>query len=341
MAQESVQSLMEAFAQETPAAEPAEPSAPTAEPETLQSEDNSEPSGETQDGQLNLLDGEGEGAEEPAEQTVDPAKEKRKFKYKYNGEEFEEELTEDEIAYRVSKYRGAEEKFREAAEDRKEMQKVKVELDKKYDAVMKAKEDPIGYLKELGLDFDKLSTEHVTKLFELESMTPEQKEAYEAKKELAELKKKNAENQKTREQAEADAQVAKEIDQYNKRTISILDAFNLPKDRNTALRVIDEFKNDFYYETQAKQKGEYFQPRSDEEIAKAVRDNYSNEMTGYIGSLDGEDLLNTLGKDTVSKVIDAYMKGREKPKVTIGDKPVRKKKEKKIVGSLDEAFSED
>jgi hypothetical protein len=126
--------------------------------------------------------------EEPAKETPTPKK------YKLKIYDNEEEYSEEDVLKMAQKTRAADFKFQKAAE-----------LDKARAAWLEAaKKDPWVIFKELGVDPDELAESRLKEKLRLQLMSPEQKEAYEAKMERDALKKRLEETEaKTKEEKEA------------------------------------------------------------------------------------------------------------------------------------------
>lgn len=184
------------------------------------------------------------GTEEKKEQKVEPKAEKKEeegnteekketkeepktVKYKVDGEEVEVDLKD--VPTLLAKAAGADKRFQEAAQIRKEA----------TEFVQYLKKSPIEALKRAGVDFEQLAIDHVHELIRLEQMTPEQKEAYQLRKENETFKQKEArekEEREAREKAELEEiqrqETEKAIESYERDIISVFEANpELPKNR--------------------------------------------------------------------------------------------------------------
>ena len=115
---------------------------------------------------------------------------RRKFKFKVDGAEVEEELSDTDVHVRLQKAMAVEKRFQEVANQRKQIE----------EALKTIKSDPAKALKELaGIDLDEWAEQRLTERYQ-EAMMPEEQ------RELAALKKKIADYEAREEEAKAAAQ---------------------------------------------------------------------------------------------------------------------------------------
>ena len=162
---------------------------------------------------------------EPAPSTV---------KYKVDGEEFEVDIKD--VPTLLSKAAGADKRFQEAANIRSEA--------KEFITYMKT--NPLKALEKLGVDFEQMAIDHVHELIKVEKMTPEQKEAYDIKKENERLKAEKEESE-SKSKAQREAEERRQLEEATiqaQQTIEseIIDVFesnpDLPRNRAVADRFI-------------------------------------------------------------------------------------------------------
>ena len=254
------------------------PYTPSEEPEQLEPVLESEPALLETEAEENQV--EESQAEESPEQ-----EQKERFEFDYNGEKIVEELSREEINKRIAKYRAAEEKMKENSETEKQLKKTMEEVQKKYEAIMNFKANPIEAAKQLGLDFDSLSKEHVLSQFEYDQMTQEQKDAYDAKKKLQEYQNKERiwkEEEEKRIQQEEDR---KALNHYQQWATKLVKEAGLPENEYNKGRFFAEFNKD-------RLENNF---RKDEEILQSVKDNFRKDITTNIESLKDEEVVKTLG----------------------------------------------
>lgn len=158
-----------------------------------------------------------ESAELPKDATPGAPQPQEKKKYKLKVYENEEEYDEDEVLKMAQKVRAADFKFQKAAE-----------LDKARAAWLESvKGNPWDVFDKLGLDADELAERRLAEKLRLQMMSPEQKEAYEAKLERDRLKKQLEETERARKE-EKESLEKDEYERLKSQYAQELDS-NLPK----------------------------------------------------------------------------------------------------------------
>lgn len=164
--------------------------------------------------------GEPSSGEQSDKQQVQDAVNKEIQKWILKGNKGEQiEISDiNELVQRAQKGLGAELKFQEAAEIKKEAAQLVEMLSK----------DPLGLLEELGIDTVKLSQEKLAKLFEEQQKSPEQKQREQELKELEEARSRLKQIEEEKRQAEYKALVAEEERKLEEGMLGALQKNNLP-----------------------------------------------------------------------------------------------------------------
>jgi hypothetical protein len=209
----------------------------------------------------------------------------RKLKLKVDQNEVE--MSESEVIALAQKGQGAEKRFQEAAQMRKEAEAV----------VKFLRENPREAMKQFGIDVRKFSEDVLMEHLTEQSLTPEQKKQRDTDTELKKYRdREKAETE--RQQKELTAKQEQELVQHYTKTFSeALEASGLPKTNETVARMAR-------YQQQANRKG-YEVPPAD--LAKLVRSDYEAEQKALYSNLDGDKLMEVLGKDIVSKLSKAQI----------------------------------
>ena len=181
-------------------------------------------------------------APEPAKAKAQPAPtaaEKKIWKLKADGEEFEFDASNEEaIKQEIMKARGANKRFEEAAKARKEADAQRKEAEEAF-AMLK---DPAQLKKlladpRISVDFKKLAEEFVWEQIQEQSLTPEQRKQKELERELAKYKEQEQETLTKKEAAEAAQLQAHYESDYEQRIISALESGGIPKTRGAVRRM--------------------------------------------------------------------------------------------------------
>ncbi len=212
----------------------------------------------------------------------------RKLKLKVNGREME--LEEGEVVRRAQLASAADEKFREAAEMRKQAEQF-------FKALL---EDPKAVLMHPDIrdriNFRALAEEYLGAELQKEMMTPEQRELEELrqyKKQQDDARQRSEQEQLTRTQQEEMTRLQQRAAQeYDKKITEVLAQSDLPKTAYTVKRVAELLHG-------ALQKG------YDLDIQTAVdmvREGYMTDVQALVGGLEGESLVKLLGGDIVKRL---------------------------------------
>ena len=220
-----------------------------------------------------------------------------------------EGVTEDErqaLIRTVQRGEGADHSFREASMMR----------DQILGMIQSIKGNPREGLHKLlshpgiGLDLKQVAQEILAQDFELEAMTPEQRELHELRKERDALK-----SQREQEQQQADTQrEAAFRSEYaanlQKQIIGALQEADLPTDVSTVRRIGSYLRQDMQrrsaMDPNDPRRAIALEPR---DVIPLVREDYQNEHQLFVSKLKGKQLIDYLG-DAVLKEIRAYDVGQ-------------------------------
>lgn len=179
---------------------------------------------------------------------------------------------------------GANEKFAQAAENRKKAEAI-IDLFQK---------DPAKAMKALGHDVRKLAEDYLYNEAQKHMMTPEQKQKAEIMEEIQRLKA-EAEDLKKNQQDEriSQLQAKYEVD-IQTDIIGAIDKYKLPKNPKTVARMAE-------YMASALENGYEL---TAQDIAPRVRMDLEEEHKSLFNHYDVEDLLKLLGNDQLKKIRD-------------------------------------
>ena len=229
-----------------------------------------------------------------------------------------EMITESELVTRASKVSGSDKRFEEAASVRKQQQAFLDQL----------KSDPMAVLSDSRIDIDRKALAEKWLMDELERESQDPRDAR-----LKEYETKEAEAAKQEEQRvvqEKQAEFQRQIDQKKTEVADVIhkamENTKLSKNPQIASQVLREMA---MYMRSAKQQGVDLTP---DELVQHVE---SSRYTGYhtlANSLEGEELIDFLGKDVIKKIRSADLKRLRgkgaKPKSPSSSQPSTKKREK-------------
>ncbi len=242
---------------------------------------------------------------EPAVETPAQAA-KRKYKQKVDGQEFEEELDDNEITARLQKGRAAEKRMQEAAQARKAF----------AEATEAWKKDPWTASKDLGIDLEALAEERVAekwrKKLEEGRLSPEEKAKRDYESQL-QAAKQEAEQARKELSAKLEAEMdAKVFEETQSKFLSALQAEGVPKSYE-AMKEMARL---------AKLNLKHGLDLTEAQLAAEVRNSLNGEKEkfhkGHLNVLDGDALLSHLGDPIVKKVVKAAL---AKMKAPVAQKP--------------------
>lgn len=220
------------------------------------------------------------------EQVHPPASVKKKFKYKADGAEIEEELDDSEITNRLSLAKAAQKRMQEASTTKKQVESF----------VKALKEDPMSVLSDpkiMGNEkFQEIAEAFLAKRLQEQLLTPEERAQAEKDERLSKYEKAEKERAAAAEKAQAEQLEAKYRDQYEKTIISALEASTLPKTPFTVKRMAELMQKNI-------QHGLDLEPN---QLAQMVKEDYQAELRGVIGSAGPEQLLAMFGEDIANKI---------------------------------------
>jgi hypothetical protein len=260
------------------------------DPFDFSDEDEIKAEGENEDTETDTDDETEEESDETKEETEEEKDGVEKHTLKVLGEKLE--LTLDELKQLASKGKGADQKFHQAAESRRKIEEVFKALE----------ENPFATLGKMGKNVKEMAEDFLMKEYELDSMTPEQKETYKMKQEFEEMKRR--ENETVRQTKEREAQEAAEkarVDLEEKFT-SGLTEHGLPANDVTLSKMAYHMESVLNYNKEQKNQG-LPEIRVDvSKMAEMVAESLVEENKRIVNELTPEKLEQMYGKDFVKKL---------------------------------------
>ncbi|WP_374028328.1 hypothetical protein ACES2J_08325 [Bdellovibrio bacteriovorus] len=222
-------------------------------------------------------------------QQVPKVSNKRKYKYKVDGQDIEEEIdldNEEEIKRRLSLSKAAYKRMEAAAKTQKQAEQF----------VRMLQQDPVAVLSNphiMGQEkFREIAEQFLAKQLEDQMMTPEEK----YRRGMEEKLKKYEDQEREAKQRAEEEQMVKLQEHYQQdyeqKIIKGLQSQGLPKTAKTVRRMA---------ELMAKS-AEHDIDLSPEHLAEIVRQDYINEMKEMFGASEGDTLLNLLGDEVGNKI---------------------------------------
>lgn len=223
----------------------------------------------------------------PANSSPKPAvAEKKKFKYKADGAEVEEELDDAEIGSRLSLAKAAQKRMQEAANVQRQTKAF-------YEALQK---DPLSVLtdpKVMGSDkFQQLAEQFLSKKLAEQMLTPEERAQQEKDARLSKYEQEEAKRNEEANQAKARQLEEHYARQYEQTIMTALQSSSLPKNPFTVKRMAELMQKNI-------QHGLDLEPA---QLAQLVKEDYQSELKALIGNADPEAILGMFGEDLSNKI---------------------------------------
>lgn len=215
-----------------------------------------------------------------------PKVEKKKFKYKADGAEVEEELDEAEISNRLSLAKAAQKRMQEAANVQRQTKAF-------YEALQK---DPLSVLtdpKVMGSEkFQQLAEKFLSQKLAEQMLTPEERAMREKEERLAKYEQEEARRNEEANQAKARQLEEHYARQYEQTIITALQSSNLPKNPFTVKRMAERMQKNI-------QHGLDMEPA---QLAQLVKEDYQSELKALVGNADPEAILGIFGEELSNKI---------------------------------------
>ncbi len=225
------------------------------------------------------------------------AAEKKIWKLKADGEEFDFDATDEEnIKREIMKARGADKRFDSAAAMKKQAETF-FEMIKNPDSLKKVLADP-----RVNVDLKKLAKDLIWEEMETERLNlPENKAEKDQREKDRELENYRSEKSKADEKKASEDRRERETrweSEYEKKIISALEIKGVHKNENTVKQMA-------YYLEKAIENGHDLSP---EDIASLVKSETSSTLRSYADALNEDQFLEFLGEHNAEKLRKADLK---------------------------------
>lgn len=224
--------------------------------------------------------------------------ERKVWKLKADGEEFEFDATDEEAVKReIMKSRGADKRFKEAAAFRQQAETFFSML-KDPAQLEKVLADP-----RIGVDVKKWAEEYVWKQIEESQLTPEQKAQRDKDRDYERLKRQEDDEKLTKVEREKQQRQAGYESNYEKTIMKALELKGVPKDQYTVMKMAD-------YMIAAVKKGYDLSP---DEVADLVKQDNAHYFKAHTSEMNEDQFLEFLGEQSAEKLRKADLKRLRSP----------------------------
>ena len=232
---------------------------------------------------------------EPKEKAEDEEKKdasKPFLKIKANGEEHE--LSEEQAKVLAQKGLAADEKFKEAAQIRKQTEAL----------IKQLKEDPIAVLQHphVGLDFRKIAEEYLYEIYEFEAKPELERKAIEAERRLAKYEAEEKARKEREEQAKIENATKFYVEKFRREIDAELDASGIADRMWATQRAVHYLKEALGKGVKATAK----------DVMQFVQQDYQEFRTRSVENMTPEQILAFLGEEKIAKVKKYQLDQRKK-----------------------------
>lgn len=220
--------------------------------------------------------------------------EKKIWKLKVDGEEFDFDASDDEAVKReIMKSRGADKRFESAAQIKKQADQIKQQAEtflsmlKDPASLRKVLEDP-----RIGVDVKKFAQDYVWEQIQEEKMSPEEKAQRERDRKYEELLREKEERTTSEKQQEKLQKQVVYENSYEEKITRALEIGGLPKTHGTVERMADYLKKAIKHNIDL----------SPEELVNQVRRDYSTDIDAILEHIPEERIIELLGEKAAAKI---------------------------------------
>lgn len=235
-----------------------------------------------------------EAAQDKVEQTNEAQAivERRKYKYKVDGKEVEEELSDDDVKKHLSMSRAAYKRMQEAASEKKQAQEFVKMLRENPEHVLN-NEQIMGSKK-----FREIAEQYLSKQLQEEMLSPEEKHKREMESKLKQYEETEKQQRQQAEAKQMEQLQAHYAQDYEQKIMTGLQSQNIPKTPRTVKRMAELMSKNLQYSLE-------LEPQ---QLAEIVKQDYIKEIQELFGATESDALLNLLGDGVSNKIRQADLK---------------------------------
>jgi hypothetical protein len=250
------------------------------------SEENS--SNESMSDNSNSITGSEENTEnqEAVNEHAQPVSTKKKYKYKSDGQDYEEEYDDESISRQLSLAKAAQKRMNEASFTRKQAESF----------IHALQNDPMSVLQDpriMGNDkFRQIAEQFLSKQLEDQLLSPEEKNQRDREAKLKKYEDQEKETTTKAEQAKLQQLEDHYSQEYQKTIMEALNTSSLPKNTFTVKRMASLMQKNL----------EHGLDLPAQALAQIVKEDYQRELVSLIGGADASQILSMFGEETVNKL---------------------------------------
>lgn len=229
-----------------------------------------------------------ESIEENSEVTtpIEPVSSKRKYKFKSDGQEFEEEYDDESITRQLSLAKAAQKRMNEASATRKQAETF----------IQMLQNDPMKVLNDDRImgsaKFREIAEQFLSKQLEDQLLSPEERTQRDREAKLKKYEDDEKEAMTKAEQAKLQQLEEHYSNEYQKTIMEALNSSSLPKNAFTVKRMASLMQKNLEHGLELPAQA----------LAQMVKEDYQRELTSLIGGADASQILAMFGEETTNKL---------------------------------------
>ena len=227
-----------------------------------------------------------------SEQKAQAAIEKRKYKYKVDGQDIEEEYSDDEIKSQLALAKASTKRFQEAAATKKQSEQF-LKMLRENPLEILNNEQVMGQKK-----FRELAEEYLAKELQEQMLSPEEKRQRDMQRELEKYKESERKQKESQEAQQMEQLQQHYAQDFEAKILTGLNSQSLPKTPTTVKRMAELMQKSL-------QNGYDLAP---EQLAELVKKEYVRDIQELFGATEGDILLNLLGDGVSNKIRQSDLK---------------------------------
>lgn len=239
-----------------------------------------------------ITSNEGQDINVNPEAITKPVNEKRKYKYKVDGREVEEELSDEDVRQHLSMSKAANKRFQEAATIKKQSEQLIKMLRENPEAVL---DNPqiMGNKK-----FREIAENYLIKQIDEQMLSPEQKQQRDMEQKLRQYEQAEKERKDQIEAEQMEKMQSHYAQDYETKIVAGLSSQGIPKTPRTVKRMAELMSKNLQY-------GLELEPS---QLAEMVKQDYLADIQELFGATEADALLNLLGDNVSNKIRQADLK---------------------------------
>lgn len=238
----------------------------------------------------NDLDGEGNGEQNTEEPNPNL------LKLKVNGEELEYDVSnQEQLIKDLQLAKASQGKFEEAAQLARQVQEQEQQIGQLVQAI---KSSPLDILNRLGIDVQKVAEDYLRPIYERMELPEAERQALEYQEQVQRQQAELEHYRQQEQQRQNEIQQARQVEHYKNEINRVIKESGLPETQDTVQYIAMAYKTALQNNPQTRL----------DDVIPQVKQAMQQNINQFAGNLEGEELIQAVGKDTAEKIRKFYLK---------------------------------